>query len=78
MSERPVWKMTDEGLAVTFIPVFDDDGRDHVAIAVGKPTPRVLVSLLSSVAKERATAHIALAMVAHENLEAKGLTFRSF
>jgi hypothetical protein len=77
MSE-PIWKMTDEGLAVTFIPVFDDDGRDHVAIAVGSPTPRVLVSLLSSVAKERATAHIALAMVAHKNLEAKGLTFRSF
>ena len=77
MSE-PIWKMTDEGLAVTFIPVFDDDGRDHVAIAVGKPTPRVLVSLLSSVAKERATAHIALAMVAHENLESKGLTFRSY
>lgn len=77
MSE-PIWKMTDEGLAVTFIPVFDDDGRDHIAIAVGSPTPRVLVSLLSSVAKERATAHIALAMVAHKNLEAKGLTFRSF
>lgn len=74
----PIWKMTDEGLAVTFIPVFDDDGRDHIAIAVGSPTPRVLVSLLSSVAKERATAHIALAMVAHKNLEAKGLTFRSF
>lgn len=77
MSE-PIWKMTDEGLAVTFIPVFDDDGRDHVAIAVGKPTPRVLVSLLSSEAKERATAHIALAMVAHQSLESKGLTFRSF
>jgi hypothetical protein len=77
MSE-PIWKMTDEGFAVTFIPVSDDDGRDHIAIAVGTPTPRVLVSLLSSVAKERATAHIALAMVAHENLEAKGLTFRSF
>ena len=75
---RPIWQMTDEGLAVTFIPVYDDNGRDHVAIAVGKPTPRVLVSLLSSVAKERATAHIALAMVAHNNLEAKGLTFRSF
>ena len=77
MSE-PIWKMTDEGLAVTFIPVSDDDGRNHIAIAVGTPTPRVLVSLLSSVAKERATAHIALAMVAHNNLEAKGLTFRSF
>ena len=74
---RPIWQMTDEGLAVTFIPVYDDNGRDHVAIAVGKPTPRVLVSLLSSEAKERATAHIALAMVAHDNLEAKGLTFRS-
>jgi hypothetical protein len=76
MSE-PIWKMTDEGLAVTFIPVFDDDGRDHVAIAVGSPTPRVLVSLLSSEAKERATAHIALAIVAHDNLAGKGLTFRS-
>ena len=74
---RPIWQMTDEGLAVTFIPVYDDNGRDHVAIAVGKPTPRVLVSLLSSEATERATAHIALAMVAHDNLEAKGLTFRS-
>ena len=76
MSE-PIWQMTDEGFAVTFIPVSDDDGRDHIAIAVGTPTPRVLVSLLSSEAKERATAHIALAMVAHDNLAGKGLTFRS-
>lgn len=73
----PIWKMTDEGFAVTFIPVSDDDGRDHIAIAVGTPTPRVLVSLLSSEAKERATAHIALAMVAHDNLAGKGLIFRS-
>jgi uncharacterized membrane protein len=72
-----IWKMTDEGFAVTFIPVSDDHGQDHIAIAVATPTPRVLIGLLSTDAKKRARAHIALAMVAHDDLAAQRLTFRT-